>query len=555
MKPVAANSSSAAASAQAALKRQHQQAHRRNNTVFTSLSVLVAVAIAGLALVLFRSSTDNLESGSTDQQHQSTHQNDERLAAALRQAYLGTDNAESLFQLLAHPSQLESTRPGVPLENGVPGSVMLNFTVPVVHWQPSAPFARTIANHGLPVVLRHSVVDTWPARTSWTPSYLEGAIKRLRGIYRNDNNRFFGPYYDPSRALAQLGLTRPINPYADDVQMTSTEFFQIITKPIQAGQPAYYFSGESTKLGATVFRDTQPMQELFSLRPERSSVNVWLGPAGAVTPGHYDGYHNFFTQLRGRKRFVLFPPSDWDRVGVFPFLHPNHAQCRANLSSPDVALFPELHQATGLVVVLEPGDMLYLPPLWFHMVESLEMSFSVNVWTDSDETEVMERVFGVDLPHVLLETKQSSSAEPALRISLVIQRLLGELFAQSTGRNVASTSRAKAAHSFLDRLYNVRYKHLYDSKQLPAADYDWQTNPSSCSFAEKAAVERAQKLVSSNKAVSQFVNAQLQALLQLPSMSLELWLGNYVEFLAATAVGPANAGHFMRDIRDCIPWE
>lgn len=34
---------------------------------------------------------------------------------------------------------------------------------------------------------------------------------------------------------------------------------------------------------------------------------------------------------------------------------------------------------------MEPGDVLYLPPYWLHHVTALDLSISVNVWSDSEE--------------------------------------------------------------------------------------------------------------------------------------------------------------------------
>lgn len=34
---------------------------------------------------------------------------------------------------------------------------------------------------------------------------------------------------------------------------------------------------------------------------------------------------------------------------------------------------------------VSPGDMLIVPPFWFHHVETLSESVSVNVWSDAPE--------------------------------------------------------------------------------------------------------------------------------------------------------------------------
>jgi hypothetical protein len=45
-----------------------------------------------------------------------------------------------------------------------------------------------------------------------------------------------------------------------------------------------------------------------------------------LLPNSDDSYYNFNTQLYGRKRFLLFPPSNITAAYIYPFLHPSHAQ-------------------------------------------------------------------------------------------------------------------------------------------------------------------------------------------------------------------------------------
>lgn len=206
-------------------------------------------------------------------------------------------------------------------------------------------------------------------------SFLFQKLSTVDGVYRN-NHRHFGPYYDDTRPLAPVA--QRINPYELNVRSSVD---QILFR--NGTTDFFYLSREVEPLGLD--RDLRPLGPLLAPNPARSSVNLWLGPAGAVAHAHYDGYHNAFVQLQGRKRFLLLPPSAWQDLGLYPFVHPHHAQAAANLSQ----IWPELVTVEGvpapaapdtadqlrrrlqpllLVADVEPGDVLYLPPLWFHHV-------------------------------------------------------------------------------------------------------------------------------------------------------------------------------------------
>ena len=43
------------------------------------------------------------------------------------------------------------------------------------------------------------------------------------------------------------------------------------------------------------------------------------------------------------------------------------------------------HRTHPVVAEVGPGDMLVVPPFWFHHVETLSESVSVNVWSDAPE--------------------------------------------------------------------------------------------------------------------------------------------------------------------------
>jgi len=55
-------------------------------------------------------------------------------------------------------------------------------------------------------------------------------------------------------------------------------------------RPQYlYYSGELDRFGEWAFDDIEPFRELLRLRPERSSVNAWIGQPGVTAHCHFDG--------------------------------------------------------------------------------------------------------------------------------------------------------------------------------------------------------------------------------------------------------------------------
>lgn len=113
------------------------------------------------------------------------------------------------------------------------------------------------------------------------------------------------------------------------------------------------------------------------------AVNAWLGPEGTVSPLHSDPHHNLLSQAVGRKYVRLYAPAQ------APALYPYEEPKMSNSSRVDLRRSPAQLAAEGFPLfpaapyedcVLTPGEMLYIPPGWFHYVQSLSGSFSVSFW-------------------------------------------------------------------------------------------------------------------------------------------------------------------------------
>lgn len=117
---------------------------------------------------------------------------------------------------------------------------------------------------------------------------------------------------------------------------------------------------------------------------EAIAPRIWLGTA-ITTPTHLDEWNNIGCVVSGRRRFTLFPPEQIANlyIGPLDFAPTGAPMSLVLLHDPDFDRFPRFRQALGAArtALLEPGDAIFIPPLWWHHVESLErFNVLVNYW-------------------------------------------------------------------------------------------------------------------------------------------------------------------------------
>ncbi len=100
---------------------------------------------------------------------------------------------------------------------------------------------------------------------------------------------------------------------------------------------------------------------------------VWIGPSGSFTPIHFDLAPNYYVQLQGSKHWKLWRPNAklkplFSGFGGFAMSKLGLGENSKIMPMPD------------LDITLNPGDVLILPPHWWHSVETLTDSIAVNRW-------------------------------------------------------------------------------------------------------------------------------------------------------------------------------
>jgi len=113
-------------------------------------------------------------------------------------------------------------------------------------------------------------------------------------------------------------------------------------------------------------------------------VSIWLGNRSRIA-AHYDFPDNIACCIAGRREFTLFPPDQIDNlyVGPIDFTPAGQAISLVDFHAPDYERFPRFAEAVphAVAAMLEPGDAIFIPSMWWHHVEALgEFNGLVNYW-------------------------------------------------------------------------------------------------------------------------------------------------------------------------------
>jgi hypothetical protein len=228
---------------------------------------------------------------------------------------------------------------------------------------------RSHLSRGEPVIFT-ALTEHWPARELWSLSYFRSRAADANVLVA----------HTPGGRLP-VGGGKAI----PQQQMRFGEFLD----GLQSGRRDRYLITPIWQMLPQLMGDVR-LPAVYA-QAAFTDARFWVGPADFCTPLHHDLPENLFAQIVGRKRVVLIPR--WQRRAVYPFGPfsgtPNFAQVDAE--RPDLARFPAFARATRLSCVVEPGEVLYIPRRWWHQLQSLDVSASVNLWFAEGLTALLSR--------------------------------------------------------------------------------------------------------------------------------------------------------------------
>ena len=108
---------------------------------------------------------------------------------------------------------------------------------------------------------------------------------------------------------------------------------------------------------------------------DANKSTLWIGSKGSFTPCHKDSYGcNLHAQIIGRKEWLLWPPNCDLGATRVPY------EESSTFTNVDVLQKPWIDMAVRIVV--QPGQVLFIPKHWWHLARNQETSVSINTWIE-----------------------------------------------------------------------------------------------------------------------------------------------------------------------------
>lgn len=215
-------------------------------------------------------------------------------------------------------------------------------------------FLREFKRPERPVVIRNLTRD-WPAREKWTPAYLKELGRHIQV-----------PLYDskPSRDRKHQ--------HAPAARMALSEYFELLERG-ENDLRLFFFN---------LLSEVPELTEDFSypdigLKFFKKLPVLFAGGKGAKVQMHFDIdlADIMLCHFGGRKWVRLFSPRQTRLMYRVPYSFSSLFDVK--FDEPDFEKYPALRHLRGEIAELNHGDVLYMPPGYWHYVTYDDISFSM----------------------------------------------------------------------------------------------------------------------------------------------------------------------------------
>nr|WP_293108780.1 cupin-like domain-containing protein [Okeania sp. SIO2F4] len=211
-----------------------------------------------------------------------------------------------------------------------------------------------------PVVITDMMTE-WQAMSLWTPEYFK--TNYGDADVEIQNNRNSDAQYEINKARHKRELK--LSEYVDMVVNggDTNDYYMVASNR--------NFQRDKIK---NLLDDINVYPDFLDSLNTKGKIKLWFGPGGTITPVHHDQTNLIGAQVYGRKLWRIISPDQT------PFLY-NYQTVfsQVDLENPDYNRYPLFRKVKIIEVIIEPGEMIFIPIGWWHQVKSLNISISLSL--------------------------------------------------------------------------------------------------------------------------------------------------------------------------------
>jgi hypothetical protein len=228
-----------------------------------------------------------------------------------------------------------------------------------------------------PLVLRGLVAD-WPA----VREGLESADRLIDYLLQFDSGNVVTALHAPPEAAGRMFYNEDMTAFNFEYRRMAlaAAVRQVRSHAELESPPSLYIGSTNLDHWLPGFRE----QNDLPVRHLEPLASIWIGNRSRVS-AHYDFPANVACVVAGQRRFIVFPPEQLANlyVGPLDFTPAGQPISLLDFHAPDYERFPKFREAvkTAQMTLLEPGDAIIVPSMWWHHVEALNaFNVLVNFW-------------------------------------------------------------------------------------------------------------------------------------------------------------------------------
>ena len=231
-------------------------------------------------------------------------------------------------------------------------------------------FKKEVQNHRKPCILKG--LDIGECNSKWNVEYLSahaGTKTATVHVSESPKMNFVAKNYVYRKLPFNEVIKRSSEQNHDEYFLSPSEFYYFRS----LGEDVRRQPSDISKQWPEIYEDINlpnffPSEKFFSsvFRIASAGMQLWT---------HYDVMDNLLVQITGHKKVILFPPSDATNL----YLEGDKSVV-VDVENPDLKRFPNFSNVIKYMCILKPGDILFIPALWFHNVTAIDFGIAVNVF-------------------------------------------------------------------------------------------------------------------------------------------------------------------------------